>query len=109
MILPPLVTLGHRGRSYPNGRANENLRQIPYPAAVADYIVYSNQLYPPIHLREIARIVQLFLGIQDSIERNCVSHAQHQKTEAYTKSMLCCTPPMKQPVSPHRILLTWLS
>ena len=29
-----------------------------YPEAIAGYIVYLKQLYPPIHLREIERIVQ---------------------------------------------------
>ena len=33
-----------------------------YPAAIAGYIVYLKQLYPPIHLREIARIVQRKFG-----------------------------------------------
>lgn len=33
-----------------------------YPAAIADSIVYVKQLYPPIHLRAIARIVQRTLG-----------------------------------------------
>ena len=33
-------------------------RQEPiYPEAIADYIVYLKQLYPPIHLREIERYV----------------------------------------------------
>src|SRR5579875_3441265 len=31
--------------------------QHPYPAVVAGYILYIKQLYPPIHDREIARIV----------------------------------------------------
>ena len=33
-----------------------------YPEAIAGYIVYLKQLYPPIHLREIARIVQRKFG-----------------------------------------------
>jgi transposase InsO family protein len=33
-----------------------------YPEAIASYIVYLKQLYPPIHLREIARIVQRKFG-----------------------------------------------
>jgi putative transposase len=33
-----------------------------YPDAIAGYIVYLKQLYPPIHLREIARIVQRKFG-----------------------------------------------
>ena len=33
-----------------------------YPEAIAGYIVYLKQLYPPIHLREIARIVQRTFG-----------------------------------------------
>jgi transposase len=33
-----------------------------YPEAVADYIVYLTQLYSPIHLREIARILQRKFG-----------------------------------------------
>jgi transposase InsO family protein len=33
-----------------------------YPEAIAGYIVYLQQLYPPIHLREIARIVQRKFG-----------------------------------------------
>jgi putative transposase len=33
-----------------------------YPDAIAGYIVYLQQLYPPIHLREIARIVQRKFG-----------------------------------------------
>jgi hypothetical protein len=30
-----------------------------YPEAIAGYIVYLKQLYPPIHLREIERILRL--------------------------------------------------
>ena len=38
-------------------------RQEPiYPEAIAGYIVYVKQLYPPIHLREIARILQTKFG-----------------------------------------------
>jgi transposase len=33
-----------------------------YPDAIAGYIVYLKQLYPPIHLRELARIVQRKFG-----------------------------------------------
>ena len=33
-----------------------------YPEAIAGYIVYLKQLYPPIHLREMARIVQRKFG-----------------------------------------------
>src|SRR5215471_4756054 len=33
-----------------------------YPEAMASYIVYLKQLYPPIHLRDIARIVQRKCG-----------------------------------------------
>ena len=33
-----------------------------YPEAIAGYIVYLKQLYPPIHLREIERIVQRKFG-----------------------------------------------
>jgi putative transposase len=33
-----------------------------YPEAIASYIIYLKQLYPPIHLREIARIVQRKFG-----------------------------------------------
>ena len=33
-----------------------------YPEAIASYILYVKQLYPPIHLREIARIVQRKFG-----------------------------------------------
>jgi hypothetical protein len=33
-----------------------------YPEAIAGYILYLKQLYPPIHLREIARIVQRKFG-----------------------------------------------
>jgi transposase InsO family protein len=33
-----------------------------YPEAIAGYIIYLKQLYPPIHLREIARIVQRKFG-----------------------------------------------
>jgi transposase InsO family protein len=35
-----------------------------YPDAIAGYILYLKQLYPPIHLREIARIVQRKFGYQ---------------------------------------------
>ena len=35
-----------------------------YPDAMAGYILYLKQLYPPIHLREIARIVQRKFGYQ---------------------------------------------
>lgn len=41
-------TAGRKGQSYPD--------------AIAGYIVYLKQLYPPIHLREIARIVQRKFG-----------------------------------------------
>ena len=45
------------GRAEAAGRKGHS-----YPAAIAGYIVYLKQLYPPIHLREIARIVQRKFG-----------------------------------------------
>ena len=36
-----------------------------YPDAIAEYILYLKQLYPPIHLREIVRIVQTEVWLQD--------------------------------------------
>ena len=35
-----------------------------YPEAIAGYILYLKQLYPPIHLREIERILQRKFGYQ---------------------------------------------
>ncbi len=39
-----------------------DLQEPVYPEAIAGYIVYLKQLYPPIHLREIARILQRKFG-----------------------------------------------
>ena len=45
------------GRAEAAGRKGHS-----YPEAIAGYIVYLKQLYPPIHLREIVRIVQRKFG-----------------------------------------------
>jgi transposase InsO family protein len=45
------------GRAEAAGRKGHS-----YPEAIAGYIVYLKQLYPPIHLREIGRIVQRKFG-----------------------------------------------
>lgn len=45
------------GRAEAAGRKGQS-----YPAAIADSIVYLKQLYPPIHLREIVRILQRKFG-----------------------------------------------
>ena len=47
-----------------------------YPDAVAAYILYLKQLYPPIHLREIARIVQ----------RKLAYHTNHHTLGAFLKA-----------------------
>ncbi len=39
-----------------------DLQEPVYPEAIAGYIVYLKQLYPPIHLREIERILQRKFG-----------------------------------------------
>ena len=39
-------------------------RNRAYPEAIAGYIVYLKQLYPPIHLREIERILQRKFGFK---------------------------------------------
>jgi putative transposase len=48
-----------------------------YPEAIAGYIVYLKQLYPPIHLREIARIVQRKFGYKTN------HHTLKQFLESY--------------------------
>jgi putative transposase len=45
------------GRAEAAGRKGHS-----YPKAIAEYIVYLKQLYPPIHLREIVRILQRKFG-----------------------------------------------
>ena len=45
------------GRAEAAGRKGQS-----YPVAIAGYIVYVKQVYPPIHLREIVRIVQRKFG-----------------------------------------------
>ena len=55
-VLEGMLGLTDR-RAEAAGRKGHN-----YPEAIAGYIVYLKQLYPPIHLREIARIVQRKFG-----------------------------------------------
>ena len=45
-----------------DGRAAAGRKGHRYPEAMAGYIVYVKQLYPPIHLREIVRILQRKFG-----------------------------------------------
>jgi putative transposase len=46
-------------------RANAtNQREVGYPEPVANYILYLKQLYPPIHYREIVRIIENKFGYQ---------------------------------------------
>lgn len=45
-----------------DGRVAAGRKGQSYPEAIAGYIVYLKQLYPPIHLREIARILRRKFG-----------------------------------------------